>query len=291
MSYDIYCCICGNSFIGWKFGPKVQDDGFDICEDERKNIIKKTEWIKNPIVLLTNNQVYKNYFDRPGLYLSFTDGSYLNGYRDDGVFLHNDCYKFIKINYDIKLSYKLLPIIHKDKLPEIPPINIDYGEIKKYWDQYFDYEKIVFDDNTYMLDSPLNSSNKKNINRIKKIINQLKLKEYIRPSPPVSATFYKNDNIKIGNNKKFWFIKNSKWYELKEDVIKKKIIFINDHKLYKSNDILRLNDLPQIGEYYNIPLFVNQCKKIKKKYTMIEFIGTVNTIANLEATYKKYIST
>jgi hypothetical protein len=285
MTWDTYCCICGNSFLGCPFGSEILDDGFDISKDERKNIIKKTKWIKNPIILLTNNLVYKNYFDEPEAYLSFTDGSYLNGYRDDGVFLHNDCYKFVEINYDIKLSYKLLPIIYKDKDQGIPPLNIDYGEIKKYWDQDFDYEKIAVDDNTYMLDSPLNSSNNKNISRIKKIISQLKLKKDLRPSPPVSATFYKNGNIKIGNNKKFWFIKNSKWYELKEDIIKKKIIFVDDSKLYK------LNDLPQIGEYYNIPLFVNQCKKIKKKYTMIEFIGTVNAIANLEATYKKYIST
>jgi hypothetical protein len=134
-----------------------------------------------------------------------------------------------------------------------------------------------------MLDSPLNSSNKKNIIRIKKIISQLKLKKDLRPSPSVSATFYKNGDIKIGNNNKFWFVKNNKWYELKEDVIKKKIIFDYDNKLYK------LNVLPQIGEYYNIPLFVKQCKNITKKNTMIEFIGTIKTITDLETKYNKYI--
>jgi hypothetical protein len=113
-------------------------------------------------------------------------------------------------------------------------MKIDYGEIKKYWNQYMQYDKMYIDKNIYMLDSPLLTTNIENIKRIKKIVNQMKLKKELRPSPPVSATFYKNNDIKLGDNNKFWIIKNYKWMEIKEDICKRKFdLKYNDKLTYK----------------------------------------------------------
>jgi hypothetical protein len=152
-------------------------------------------------------------------------------------------------------------------------MKINYGEIKKYWNQDFNYIKLYNDNNLFMLDSPMLSSNIKNISRIKKIISQFKLKKISRPSPPISATFYKTNDIKIGDNNKFWIINNNKWQEIKHDVIKKQICI-------NTNNKFKLINIPRIGEYNNIPLFITKIEK--KKNITIEFIGIDKTIDALQ---------
>jgi hypothetical protein len=64
MAWDTFCCICGNSFFNFNieqsFLERFVVTNFD--KNNRKKLTKITKWIKNPITLLTNNQVYKNYF-------------------------------------------------------------------------------------------------------------------------------------------------------------------------------------------------------------------------------------
>jgi hypothetical protein len=195
-----------------------------------------------------------------------------------GILLHYDCWKFVKINYGIELQYKHLPInykIFKSGSGTPPLMKINYGEIKKYWGQDMDFEKMYKDNNMYMIQNPLIPSNTKNISRIKKIISQFKLKKEQRPSPSISATFYKNNIIKIGNNNKFWIIKNNKWNEIKEDVIKKSFNIKSNKLSYFGQ-----GNIPQIGEYNTVPLFINKIKNYfnKKKPDILEIIGTDKTI-------------
>jgi hypothetical protein len=131
-----------------------------------------------------------------------------------------------------------------------------------------DFYNMYLDNNLYMLQSPLYTG--KNVTRIKKIIKQIKLKKELRPSPSISATFYKNNIIKMGNNNKFWIIKNNKWNEIKEDVIKK---IFNIKPLSSWN----FHYLSQIGEFSTIPLFINNLKNNK-----LELIGTTNAIKLFE---------
>ena len=76
----------------------------------------------------------------------------------------------------------------------------------------------------------------------------------------------------MGDNNKFWIIKNSRWNELKDDVIKKSFNFDRKFK-----DKLKINKIPQIGEFNNVPLFVNKWN-VDKKITQIEFIGTQKSL-------------
>ena len=136
-----------------------------------------------------------------------------------------------------------------------------------------------------MLDSPLVSTNKKNIIRIKKIIQQLNIKKEKRPSPSVSATFYKNNEIKLGNDNFFWIIKNGRWNKIKDEVFKKTIIF--DKKFNKNVKMLSIiNKIPAIGEYNNEPLFVLNFKKTNKGEIQIIFIGIEKSINNLNIMIK-----
>ena len=118
-----------------------------------------------------------------------------------------------------------------------------------------------------------------NSTRIPSNESQFKLKKEIRPSPPISATHYKPNTIKLGSNKKFWIVKNNKWNEIKSPTIIKKYTFKSDKNIYK------ILDIPQIGEYNNIPLFIYNINDKRKTY-IITIIGIEESLNNFE---KKYI--
>ena len=107
-----------------------------------------------------------------------------------------------------------------------------------------------------------------NITRIKKIVSQLKLKKEARKGPSISATFYPNKTVKLGNNNLLWEKKNGKWVELLDKPIIKLFEFITIPK-----NIKKINLIPQIGQHNTIPLFVNDYYIKNNKY-YIEFIGS-----------------
>ena len=98
----------------------------------------------------------------------------------------------------------------------------------------------------------------KNAKRIDNIIKQLKIKPN-RKGPTLSASFYKSGIIKIGNNNKFWIIKNGKWNEISGEIIINKIELDKKHYL-----------IPQLGETNNKPIFIkNFITENKKQYAII----------------------
>ena len=287
MGWDTYCCVCGNScknvnieyltelFEVYNNYSKKNLIKIDIVEI--KNIVKKLKWTKKTFSLQPTNIIYNstNKIDCED-YLPFKDSSYFDNTLLNGVLIHQDCWNFVKNNYNIELKYKDLPIRYLDSDKNPPLFNIDYGEITKYLSQDFAYDELYVDNNTYMLDSPLLQTNKKNIYRIKKIITQLNIKKIERPSPSISATFYKNNEIKLGNDNFFWIIKNGRWTKIKDEVFKKTIIF---DKNFKKLSII--NKIPAIGEYSKEPLFVLHFKKTNKVETQIVFIGLEKSIEKL----------
>jgi hypothetical protein len=274
----------------------------EISKNEINEIVKNTKWLNNCTLLLKNNKIIHNckeiscnngfYSTKTNKYyetLNVFDNNYINleqynlnykkyNYIENiGIFIHTDCWKFIKKNYNIKLEYKDLPIF-LNKNYYLP---INYNQISKYWDQYFNYLQMYLDNNIYMIQSPL-KNNIKNINRIKKIINQIKLKQH-RIGPSISATFYNKGDIKLGNNNNFWQISNcaqescKKWIEINEDVIIKTINIKTNNKYIKF-----LEKIPQIGEVNNETLFIKNHEFNKKNKSInIDLIGTESILLKL----------
>jgi len=273
--WDIFCFICGNNCnnlgdnkkLNWKIDCTLllaNNDVVHDCVEQSCNVDFQN--------IKTNERYSANIYDN--------DIDYFDDYiTNQGIFLHTDCWKYIKKEYKIELQYKDLPIFYTNFAYE--PIKIEYGDIKNYWGQDLDYEQMDLDKKIYMAYSPLESDNIKNITRIKKIVSQLKLKKEIRKGPSVSATFYPNKSIKLGNNNLFWEKKNGKWVELKE----KPII-----KLYEFNqkpkNTRKIEYTPQIGQHNTIPLFVNNFY-IKNKIYYIEFIGSEKMIKELDVFINK----
>jgi len=234
-----------------------------------KNLHKSTKWLNKCTFLAADGSVIHNckevacnieFIDNAGnTYMSQT---YLDDIYDNyGVFVHTDCWKFIKQKYKINLSYKYLPI-NKVPVTENKIFSfINYGQIEKYWAQDFDFIKIISDNNEELCVSPLKSDIVgKNI---KKVFTKLKIRDDVnRKSPLVSATFYKPGIYRIGNNGNIWMIKGGKWIELKDTVTTE----INNIKLIKKIGFLH--------DINTLPIFVS--KITNKKITIV----TTEELAN-----------
>jgi len=164
--FDVYCFICGNS---------VNYTAYSDNSVEPKEI----KWIRSCTMLLRDNTVVHgleeiscgNEFHKSGY-----DAEHLHYYirtpnsleNNAGIFIHTDCWKFIKINYKIELTLSNLPPlfnfkenvnkgrkmlknsnnIHNNIHNKI--FDINYGTIERYWDQFLDYDKMVEDGNIYL---------------------------------------------------------------------------------------------------------------------------------------------
>jgi hypothetical protein len=252
--WDVFCFLCGNTCHStldgieeyllenveyYESNNKKYKLFKPIYESYKKNpklfisklkkIEKNTNWLNKSTFLTANNKIVHGckevacnvtFEDKNGN--SYSHGT---GYEYDdimyGVFIHTDCWKFVKNEYNIKLTYSHLPIIENNILShKIFPF-IDYGVIEKYWQQDFDFIRMIADSNEELCNSPLKSNLV--AKNIKKIISKLKIKsDPERKGPIVSATFYKNGLYKVGINGNIWVTKNNKWNEIK-DTIKLKI--------------------------------------------------------------------
>lgn len=281
--WDVFCVICGITCHG-PLDPGKCDKGDEDCEND-KNVFKKigtkTKWLNKCTFLTANNKILHDAkevscnvdfvwkgktYQHIGLYIDNTINGIIGMYENYGIFVHTDCWKFIKNEYDLELKYGYLFI---DKTKFVKPvnyykvINIDYGIVEKYWGQDFAFSKVVENNDEYICMSPL--KNAENAKRIKKIINKLKLRgDKNRRSPSVSASFYKTDTIKIGNDDNFWKISKGKWIKMNGDV-RKKIITIstNDKKQMKV-----LKKLPQVGEFNTSPIFVESFEENKNQISV-----------------------
>jgi hypothetical protein len=239
---------------------------------------KTTKWMNKCTFLTTDNKIIHN-CKEVSCNIDFTDSkkniythdpfkiSKSNILEPNGVFVHTDCWKYIKNKFNIKLNYSYLPIFsHSIKYTGNKIFNfINYGIIEKYWNQYFDFTNVIIDSNEYLLTSPLVENSLTSL-YINKIFSKLKIRlDSERKGPITSAIFYNNGIYKIGLNGNFWQIKSGKWNEIKEPI--SKIIKIINRK----NETLFIRQLKFIGEYNNIPLFVKSIKHEKQNNTF-EFI-------------------
>lgn len=257
--FDIYCFICGNTCHGL-------DKNID------KNLLtkykKSFEWMNNCTLLLVDDTVQHNLVEYAGTTefkkKSFK-GEHMYMFEEDynknyGIFIHDDCYEFVKQTYNINLKFSYLP---KFNNVEDNIYDFKYGELDKYRynkkqiRQLFNFEQLILDNKLYLSSSPL--LNDKNVKQIKKNLSTLKFKnDPKRVGPSVSATFYDNNDIKIGSDNKFWQKKNKRWALINEKPI---TLLIN----LKKNTTLKqkeyLESLRFIGQYDIKPIFI----KLKKK--------------------------
>ena len=282
--WNSFCCICGNSC--YQLDYYNEDEFLNVMSSkEHKELIKKSKWLKNATMLLQNNKVINGcrevgcnveFEAKDGkLYTAVEVGINALGTSDNiGIFIHTNCWKYVKIKYKVELKYSDIPLADINKMYKVP---INYGKITQYQSQFMDYVKMFQDNNIHMMTDPLKNDKMNNI-RLKKIINQLKLKATLRPSPSMSATFNKTNDIRMGNNSNFWIIKNNKWVEIKDTIIKKTVNV--DYRKTKTSIIKEINRIPQIGEKNTKLIFINNFV-FKKGIYEIQFIGNDETVNKL----------
>jgi hypothetical protein len=232
--------------------------------DRLNNIYKNSMWLDDCTFLTANNEIIHDceevncnimFRDKKGnFYRHCTESEYLNP-EIYGVFVHTDCWQYIKKEYNINLSFSYLPLIKKNvsfyKIFDF----INYGPIEKYWKQDFDVFLLTADSNDELINSPLKS--KLVAKNIKKVISKLKIKfDPKRKGPLVSATFYENNTYKVGSNGNIWFIKNNKWNEIK-DTVKYKFTTKNNN-LFKK--------ISYSGDVNTTPIFVLKIETNNKIY-------------------------
>jgi len=117
-------------------------------------------------------------------------------------------------------------------------------------------------------------NNIKNNNRINKIISQFKLKKD-RKGPEISASFCKNNDIRLGNDGYFWIKKNGKWNKLDIEIMTYTIKYDS-----KYNKILK--KMVQIYESNTKTIFY----RILPKNNILEFIGDSKNIELIKKKFK-----
>lgn len=300
--WDVFCFICGNpchSMIGTienvteyfnmdiksSYSPFMKKEIKKIKEypnivNNLKILDKEIQWMNRCTMLQTNDMIIHGvkekdcnviFCKKNNCIEHINIGTEFSPFTNTGIFIHTDCWKYIKTNYNIKLKFSHLPPINLKNIKKI--FDIKYGDIEKYWEQDFDFTSIVINEEQFLCSSPLKKD--KNIAQINSNIRKLKLKnDPDRKAPQVSATFYKEGDIKIGNNMKFHIIKGKKWVEINEKIIKTKII-LNINILTKKQEKYIVK-IPNIGEHNTEPIFIISVKKINKNKTEMEFIMTEN---------------
>jgi hypothetical protein len=243
---------------------------------------QKTRWLHNSTFLTVANEVIhgcqevscNNHFQdkkRNDYYQEFFDDGDDYPREGRGVFVHDDCWNYVKRKYRIELTYSMLAVIPEAK--EYYKVNkkIKYGKMEDYWGQDFKFDELLMDSNGYMCESPLR--NTKNALRVNKILAQFKLnRDASRKGPAVSATFYPEGTIKYGIRGSLWIKRQGKWVEMKN--IERKVVRRSVHNA-------PLKKIACIGQPTKVPLMIKAMSK-----TQIEFIGDKDQIAKVSKIFE-----
>lgn len=212
----------GKSFFPIYKSYKTNPDQFI---NSIKSMKKNTKWMEKCTFLAADGSVVHG-CKEVGCNIDFQDLKsnrfIAQTYNEDfdtkyGVFVHTDCWKFIKQVHGLKLQYKHLPIKPIDRVERKVLKDVDYGFMEKYWDQDFNFLGMIADGNELMGLSPLKSE------LVAKYVNKIfgKLKIKLNPErigPIVSASFYKPNTYRIGLNGSIWLVKGGRWVEVHDTV-------------------------------------------------------------------------
>ena len=191
--FDVYCIICNNATNSAivlqdyfdQTNSDRQDEGKEIFNmTEITNFVNKTLHLQYCTFLTENNEIIHNCYESNGC----------GGFKDNdnnkyglllhkehntenikyGLFVHTDCWKYIKEKYNIELRFSYIKSNIIDDLENNLFVKIEYGGIidKYTMGQYMDFEKLFEDKNFYLSYTPLEFDEKNN-ERIDKIIEQV----------------------------------------------------------------------------------------------------------------------
>lgn len=208
--FDVYCFLCGNPAHGF------YDDDLDVMSEDHPdlreqlvNMKKSIKWMEKCSFLTTHNRVIHGVKEK---YCNthFCSGKWCGHQIDypldgDGVFVHTDCWKYVHANTGLKM--------HFGHLPRFPTMNLTYGGLEKYREQFLNYVGIVRDGKAALC------SRDGAMRNVDRNIRKLGLHKELRSSPCASATDYKEGEIKLGNNNHFWKKRGGRWVEMKEPII------------------------------------------------------------------------
>lgn len=277
--WDIMCILCGNTTH-----PILRGSADD---DLYNQILKMTEWMNYCTIMTADGNVYHNLreiscnvtfrynnFDLTTLPIGYD--TFTSPIATKGIFIHTDCWNYVKDITGHKLSHKY--IYDKD---------VDYGKIKGYLYQDFDFVR-CYKENKWMLQTPLNKD-PKNTSRINKIMSQLKItkselnKREDRPSPNLSASMVPNNTTMLGNDGIIWIKKGDKWVHYDADIKIMTIQFTlpkinNSFKfgLKKRNLVYK----EEIGEKDSV-FILEIIGKTTTKYITYKLIGPAKAIIKL----------
>ena len=266
--WDEPCLVCGNPPHG------------NINQDIDQKYNKITNWMNKCTVLTASCHTIHG-CKETACNVTFSDGKVkyqATPYETDDfnrcIFVHDDCYNYVKKNFKISLRYDMF------KFMGLVGMNLDplhFGAIGQYMSQDIMIDEMIKNRDDYLLYSPL-IDNKKNRARINKIIRSYNLKKN-RTGPIISASSADNNDIRIGNYNNFWIKKNGKWVKMADKLLTKK-----ETKL--SHNIL--SQMRQICEFNKIPLFL-KVVSYKSPY-IYEVIGTSKTLEALDEIKSKKLN-
>lgn len=286
--WDIFCILCGNTchnMLGC-------DDNEEYCKIKKK-INSKLGWLNRCTFLTLNDQVIHGTIETAcnvsfqkgnktyEHITKFSTGSFndiLLGYNADnmGIFVHDDCWKYVKKEFGVELKYSSFPINRTKIKSHEKLLNINYGKIEAYWAQDFMFDVAYKKGQIYLCESPL--KNEESGKAIKKVLSKLKIKDKgSRVSPSTSASFYSSGTIKVGIDGNFWKISKGKWAKIQEDVkLSKVVVDMNDKSAMK-----KLNSLTQVGDICNGTVAIKsfECDHSKKKIHLV-LLHAVNNDQN-----------
>ena len=282
--FDIYCFLCGNtchkSFLDierWMEIIKNHEESIkankskskteeyarlykyhNINKDKITKQIKQlnndTKWADKCTIMTIDDRVIHgckedhcndHFSSNQGGYTHLVD--YTNMGANTGIFIHTDCWNYIKKTYGIQMKYSDLP--RPNDIVNNKVFTFLKYEVEKYWGQYFDFENVLVDGNQSLCMSPMKSINVQK--QIRKNFSKLKIR-IDRSSPRSSASFYQDGDIKIGVDGNFWIIKRGKWTKMIGEIKTE----IADSKSVKNAKF--------IGEINRKPIFIKSMKKDNK---------------------------
>src|SRR3990172_8273333 len=172
MGLDTFCLICGGpNYFKLGHGNDLKMSNKELLEYKWLGLvmgIDKTEkWIElgdepddgsgNYYNFIVQSKMWHEYDTKP-------KNSFIKYPEDYGVVAHKDCLKLLENKLNYKLRFADVCRLVDDYNNLIKRIN--YGEIKKYQKQWFDYDK-AYEKDEWLMKSPL--KNKENQERVLKI--------------------------------------------------------------------------------------------------------------------------
>jgi len=175
--WDIFCILCGNPCHGvindikeqflesieyykstkpkskwfktyFKNIYEIYNQNPKLFLEEINNLKKNTKWLNKCTFLTANNKIIHNCYEVSCTTYQVDEQMY-------GIFVHTDCWKFVKREYNLNLNYSYLPILKTNQTSYKIFNNINYGIIEKYWGQNFDFISLITDSNSYLCNTPL----------------------------------------------------------------------------------------------------------------------------------------